>query len=96
VNFMLEVKIVRADVSAAKAQEKTDHVAEEKPFYIFLNRTHYATIFCSPSNLKELAVRHALSEGTLKSRARFSGLQSVTTINIADEVVNFVLAEMNK
>jgi FdhD protein len=68
---MLEVKIVRVDVSAAKAQETIDHVAEEKPFYIFLNRTHYATIFCSPSNLKELAVGHALSEGTLKSRAIF-------------------------
>jgi len=67
VNLMLKVKIVRVDVSAGKALETTDNVAQEKPFYMFLNRTHYATIFCSPSNLKELAVGHALSEGILKS-----------------------------
>jgi len=42
-------------------------VAEEKPLHIFLNRTYYATIFCSPSNLKELAVGHVLSEGIVKS-----------------------------
>ena len=66
-NFMFKVKIVRVEVSAGKALETTDDVAQEKPFYIFLNRTHYATIFCSPSNLKELAVGHALSEGILKS-----------------------------
>jgi len=64
---MFKVKIVRVEVSAGKALETTDDVAQEKPFYIFLNRTHYATIFCSPSNLKELAVGHALSEGILKS-----------------------------
>jgi FdhD protein len=45
----------------------TDYVAEEKPLHIFLNKTHYATIFCSPSNLKELAVGHLLSEGIVKS-----------------------------
>jgi len=81
VNFMLEVKIVRVDVSAAKAQETTDHVAEEKPFYIFLNRTHYATIFCSPSNLKELAVGHALSEGILES------LEEIEEINLKEDSV---------
>jgi len=42
-------------------------VAEEKPLHVFLNRTYYATIFCSPSNLKELAVGHLLSEGIVKS-----------------------------
>jgi len=42
-------------------------VAEEKPLHIFINRSHYATIFCSPSNLKELAVGHLLSEGIIKS-----------------------------
>jgi len=64
---LLKVEIVKVDVSAKKAQALTDFVAEEKPLHIFLNRTHYATIFCSPSNLKELAVGHLLSEGVVKS-----------------------------
>ncbi len=64
---MLKVEIVKVDVSAKKAQKMTDYVAEEKPLHIFLNKSHYATILCSPSNLKELAVGHLLSEGIVKS-----------------------------
>jgi FdhD protein len=64
---MLKVKIVKVDVSAKKFQRVADYVAEEKPLYIFLNRAHYGTIFCSPSNLKELAVGHLLSRGIVKS-----------------------------
>jgi len=64
---MLKVEIVKVDVSAKKFQKMTDYVAEEKPLHIFLNKTHYATIFCSPSNLKELAIGHLLSEGIVKS-----------------------------
>jgi len=64
---MLKVEIVKVDVSAKKSQKTTDYVAEEKPLHIFLNKTHYATIFCSPSNLKELTTGHLLSEGIVKS-----------------------------
>jgi FdhD protein len=63
---MLKVEIIKVDVSAKKFQKMTDYVAEEKPLHIFLNKTHYATIFCSPSNLKELAAGHLLSEGIVK------------------------------
>jgi FdhD protein len=64
---MCHFEIVKVDVSAKKVQKIKDYVAEEKPLHIFLNRTHYATILCSPSNLKELAVGHALSEGIIKT-----------------------------
>jgi FdhD protein len=64
---MLEIEIVKIDVPAKKIQKMKDYVAEEKPLHIFLNRTHYATIFCSPTNLKELVVGHVLSEGIIKS-----------------------------
>jgi len=64
---MLEVKIVKIDVSTRTAYKMKDYVAEEKPLNIFLNKAYYATIFCSPSNLKELAIGHLLSEGILKS-----------------------------
>ncbi len=64
---MLEVGIVKVDISSKKTQKMTDYVAKEKPLHVFLNKTHYATIFCSPTNLKELAVGHLLSEGIIKS-----------------------------
>jgi len=64
---MLEIEIVKIDVPAKKIQKMKDYVAEEKPLHVFLNRTHYATIFCLPTNLKELAIGHLLSEGIIKS-----------------------------
>jgi FdhD protein len=63
----MEIEIVRVDVPSGKAKKMTDFVAEEKPFHVFINRSHYATIFCTPSNLKEMTVGHLLSEGMLKS-----------------------------
>lgn len=64
---MSKVEIVKVDISTKRTQKIKDYVAEEKPLHIFLNRTHYATIFCSPSNLKELTVGHVLSQGIVKS-----------------------------
>lgn len=64
---VLAIDIVRVDVAARKTEKKTDYVAEEKPLHLFLNRTRYATIFCSPSNLEELAIGHVISEGIIKS-----------------------------
>lgn len=64
---MLRVEITRIDVSKGERKRTRDLVAEEKPLYVFLNRSHYATILCTPSNLKELAVGHVLSEGIAKS-----------------------------
>ena len=48
-------------------RKKIDDVAEEKPLYLFVNNVFWATILCSPTDLKELAVGHLLSEGVLKS-----------------------------
>jgi FdhD protein len=64
---MMKAQITKIDVANKKVSKINDYVAEEKPLHVFLNRTHYATIFCSPSNLKELAIGHALSEGIIKS-----------------------------
>jgi FdhD protein len=64
---MLEVDIIRIDVSKGEKKRTSDLVAREKPLHMFLNRSHYATILCTPSNLKELAVGHVLSEGIVKS-----------------------------
>jgi formate dehydrogenase accessory protein FdhD len=64
---MLQVNITKVDLATGKAQKITDYVAEETPLYIFVNTTFWAAILCSPTNLKELAVGHLLSEGILES-----------------------------
>ncbi len=63
----MKIKLLKIDVSTGKTEKIMDCVAEEKPLHILINRVHYATIMCSPSNLKELAIGHLLAEGLLKS-----------------------------
>jgi FdhD protein len=67
VRTLLEVEITKIDVSTREKKRTKDFVAEEKPLYVFLNRSLYTTILCTPSNLKELAIGHVLSEGVVKS-----------------------------
>lgn len=64
---MREIQISQIDLSGQKVEQRRDFVAEEAPLHIFLNQTHYVTILCSPSRLKELSIGHLLSEGVLKS-----------------------------
>ena len=61
------VNITKFDLSTGKAQKTQDSVAEEIPLHLFVNKAYWATILCSPTNLKELAVGHLLSEGIIKS-----------------------------
>jgi FdhD protein len=62
-----QVDIIRVELSTGKVEKIVDFIAEETPLHLFVNNTFWATILCSPTNLKELAVGHLLSEGILKS-----------------------------
>ena len=62
-----QVNIVKLNLSTGMSREVADYIAEEKPFYLFVDKTFWATILCSPTELKELAVGHFLSEGILRS-----------------------------
>jgi FdhD protein len=62
-----KVEIARIDVKTQKLERKTDYVAGETPLHIFLNQTHYVTILCLPTLLKELAIGNLLSEGVIKT-----------------------------
>jgi FdhD protein len=64
---MHKVKIEKYDLSTKTSKTIDDYVAEERPLHLFLNAIYWATILCSPSNLKEMSVGHLLSEGILKS-----------------------------
>jgi FdhD protein len=61
------VEITKIDLSTGKTQKTVDVVADETPIHIFVNSTHWATILCSPANLREMAVGHLLSEGVIRS-----------------------------
>ena len=62
-----QVEITKLDLTTGKTQKIVDNVAEEKPLHLYVNTIYWATILCSPMNLKEMAVGHLLSEGVLKS-----------------------------
>jgi FdhD protein len=86
---MLEVEIVRVDVSSGKSDSMLDCVAQEKPFYIFLHRSLNVTIFCTPSNLGELAIGHLLTEGVVRS------IEEIEEINLKEEGVCKVILKEN-
>lgn len=62
-----EVDIVKHNFSMKKTQKTTDFIAEEKPIHIFVNKTFWATILCSPFEIEALVIGHLLSEGIIKS-----------------------------
>ncbi len=62
-----QVEITKIDLTTGKTRNIKDLVAEEVPLQLFVNKIFWATILCSPTNLKELAVGHLLSEGIVKS-----------------------------
>ena len=69
-----QIEIIKIDLTAGTTQKMFDYVAEEVPFHLFINMNYWATIQCTPTNLKELAVGHLLSEGILKSTAEIEEL----------------------
>lgn len=72
---MREVEILRIDVSAKKTRRMKDSVAEEKPLFVFLDKIHYATILCSPSNLEGLVVGRLLSEDVIEAASEIEKLE---------------------
>jgi FdhD protein len=69
-----QVEIIKIDFTSGTSQKMFDYVAEEVSFHLFINTNYWATIQCTPTNLKELAVGHLLSEGILKSTSEIEEL----------------------
>jgi len=76
---MRKVEIEKYDLSTKTSKRIADYVAEEKPLHLFVNTTYWATILCSPLNLKEMAVGHLLSEGILKVTSEIEGVAMIET-----------------
>jgi formate dehydrogenase accessory protein FdhD len=78
------VEIVKIDTAAKTIQRVEDYVAEEKPLHILINEKHYATIMCTPKDLKEMVVGHLLSEGIVKA------LEEIREITMEEEGICYV------
>jgi FdhD protein len=83
------VEIVKIDTAAKTIQRVEDYVAEEKPLHILINKKHYATIMCTPKDLKEMVVGHLLSEGIVKALGEIREItikEGICHVNLKPEV----------
>ncbi|MEM2118780.1 MAG: formate dehydrogenase accessory sulfurtransferase FdhD [Candidatus Bathyarchaeia archaeon] len=83
---MKEVDITRVDLSTGKTSKLRDFVAQEKPLHLLLNGVHVVTILCLPSDQKELAVGHVLSEGIVKT------FEEIKNVDLKDDICNIKLS----
>jgi FdhD protein len=63
-----EIKVSRINVLNKTINEKNDYIAEDIPIHIFVNKIHYGTIICTPTQLKELVIGHLYTEGLIKNK----------------------------
>lgn len=78
-------------ISGEGVRDERDRVASEVPLTVFVNDYELATLLCSPTQRKELAVGFLAGEGIVKSREtireiRFSHEKTVVRIQLATEL----------
>lgn len=61
----IEVSYLRTDTG--QRDRKKDFVTVEEPLHIIINRDHYATILLTPTQKRELAIGHLITEGIIKN-----------------------------
>src|SRR5690625_1066733 len=76
-------------VEAGRPTNMEDMVATEFPLTFMLNGKEFATIVCTPKNIREMAVGFLASEGVI----RF--MDDIKSINV-DDSRGFVYIELNK
>jgi len=76
VDAVTSFPVTRFNLQTGKVEESSDRVVSEIPMRIMINETHYATIFCTPTNLRELVAGHLLSEGLVDS------FEEITSVEI--------------
>lgn len=64
---MRSAGMIKLDLSTGKVTQATDYIASEIPFQIIVNSNYRFLIYCSPTQLKELAVGYLIAEDVIKS-----------------------------
>lgn len=72
--------VTRFNLQTCKVEEISDRVVSEIPLRIMINETSYATIFCTPTSLRELVAGHLLSEGLVDS------FREITSVEIDESL----------
>jgi len=72
--------VTRVNLQTGKFEETSDLVVTETPIRITINETNYATIFCTPTDLRELVTGHLLSEGLVDS------YEEITSVKIEESL----------
>ncbi|MDQ1280708.1 MAG: FdhD protein [Thermoproteota archaeon] len=62
-----KVETLFLNINTHRTEEKQDLIAVEQPIHILLNREHYATILCTPTDINELVIGNITSEGLIDS-----------------------------
>ncbi len=64
---MRSAEMIKLNLSTGKAEKTIDYVASEVPFQLTVNSNYSFLVWCSPTQLKELAVGYLLTEDIIKS-----------------------------
>ena len=72
--------VTRVNLQTGKVEETSDLVVLETPIRVTINETNYATIFCTPTDLRELVTGHLLSEGLVDS------YEEITSVKIEESL----------
>lgn len=83
-----EALIIR--IKGTEIEETEDLVAAESGFTLLVNGRQIVTLLCTPSNLDAMAIGFLLSEGILKNRASFLGIQ----VNQSEFTVDVTLTDL--
>jgi FdhD protein len=86
---MQQVEITKYDLTTRTSKKIKDYVAEETPLHMFVNKTHWATILCTPAKLKEMAVGNLLSEGIIKTTAEIAEItlkENTCTVKLKPDI----------
>lgn len=83
-------KVCMKRYKAGFIEETDDSIVIEMPLNIFINNKYYATLMCTPSELKELCTGFLFTEGLLESKndikAMEYGSQDIMFISLEKEI----------
>lgn len=70
-------------------KRRLEEVSVEEPIHIFVNKVHYASVFCTPSDQESLVVGNLMSEGLIHS------LDEIARISVEERGVFQVQLQQN-